>query len=78
MNPFILEGTLNDLWKYSNGNWTWISGSNSTDIYGVYGTMGVESTLNYPGSRLAAMSWEYAGYFWLFGGLGYTESTIGN
>jgi N-acetylneuraminic acid mutarotase len=36
-------GRLNDLWKYtpSTGEWTWISGSNTANQGGVYGTQGV-------------------------------------
>jgi hypothetical protein len=32
-----LSGWLNDLWKYSNGQWTWISGSFQGDQPGIYG-----------------------------------------
>jgi hypothetical protein len=34
------SGGLNDLWKYSAGQWTWVSGSNLADQPGVYGTLG--------------------------------------
>jgi N-acetylneuraminic acid mutarotase len=37
---------LNDLWKYniSSNTWTWINGTNVTNVNGVYGTLGVPSS----------------------------------
>ena len=66
-----LQGDLNDLWEYTNGEWTWVSGSNQTEQPGSYGTKGVPSPNNYPGARYQAVSWtDASGNFWLFGGLG--------
>ena len=66
-----MQGDLNDLWEYTNGEWTWVSGSNLTEQPGVYGTKGVPSPNNYPGARYQAVSWtDASGNFWLFGGLG--------
>jgi N-acetylneuraminic acid mutarotase len=68
---------LNDLWKYtpSNQQWTWVSGSNTGNAIGVYGTLGVGSTSNMPGSREFAISWtDSAGNLWLFGGVGYDST----
>jgi len=31
---------LNDLWRYSAGQWAWMSGSNAADQPGTYGTLG--------------------------------------
>jgi len=67
----------NDLWEYNptTGNWTWVSGSSSAYAAGVYGTLGVPSAANVPGSRNNANSWtDAAGNFWLFGGNG-SDST---
>ena len=62
---------LNDMWKYSNGEWTWMGGSNLTRQAGVYGTKGMPSSTNFPGARLYAVSWtDPSGNFWLFGGNG--------
>ena len=62
---------LNDLWKYSGGQWTWVAGSNLGDVLGVYGTLGVAAANNTPGARQFAASWnDAAGNFWLFGGNG--------
>jgi hypothetical protein len=63
------NGLLNDLWKYSNGKWTWVSGSTSTDQGPSYGALGIASVSNDPGARMNALSWtDSAGHFWLFGG----------
>lgn len=73
-------GLMNDLWKYSNGEWTWISGSSLEADPGVsgawqgagaYGTRGVATPENYPGARTAASTWvDDSGNLWLFGGNG--------
>lgn len=68
---------LNDLWKYNIGTnqWTWISGANTSNQLGVYGTKGISSSTNVPGSRQASVSWKDAsGNFWLFGGYGFPAS----
>ena len=46
-------GLLNDLWEYSPSakTWTWVSGSNSGNQAGIYGTLGVPSASNVPGGR---------------------------
>ncbi len=62
-------GELNDLWKYSNGEWTWMGGSNVVNQTGIYGTQGTPSASNVPGARDAAVAWvDASGNFWLFGG----------
>jgi N-acetylneuraminic acid mutarotase len=70
-------GSLNDLWKYtpSTGEWTWVSGSDSVDQSGVYGTKGVPAAGNVPGARFSLVGWtDASGNLWLFGGLGYDAS----
>jgi hypothetical protein len=65
------QGDLNDLWKYSGGQWTWMGGSSLTEQSGVYGTVGVPAAGNAPGGREWAVSWTDASRnFWLFGGTG--------
>lgn len=60
----------NDLWKYSNGQWTWVGGSQANSP-GTYGTIGVASSSNIPGSRIGAATWtDHSGNLWLFGGSG--------
>jgi N-acetylneuraminic acid mutarotase len=64
-------GDLNDLWRYSpgNGQWTWVSGSNTVNANGVYGTLGLAAPANVPGAREGSVSWiDSAGDLWLFGG----------
>ncbi len=71
------SGQLNDLWKYNTatGEWTWLSGDNTINHYGVYGTKGVASSTNQPGSREAVNGWkDPSGNFWIFTGYGYAES----
>src|SRR5690349_6611154 len=44
-------GTVhNDLWKYNpgTGQWTWVSGDNTTNASGVYGTKGTAAAANKP------------------------------
>jgi N-acetylneuraminic acid mutarotase len=65
---------FNDLWAYdiSSGQWAWISGANTPDQHGHYGTLGIASSANYPGARQNASTWtDHAGNFWLFGGQGF-------
>jgi PKD repeat protein len=72
---------LNDLWMFDPAitQWTWKGGSSTaTNVAGVYGTQGVGSTANLPGSRLGAQSWtDGSGNFWLFGGSGYDSADTG-
>jgi hypothetical protein len=64
-------GELNDLWKYSNGEWTWMAGSNFAGEAGVYGTLGQQAPGNTPGARNSATTWvDPQGNLWLFGGMG--------
>jgi len=75
LNAIGMGELLNDLWEYSNGQWTWVSGSNMGAGAGVYGTIGVPSVTNIPGSRQIEANWQDSnGNFWLFGGLGYDSA----
>jgi N-acetylneuraminic acid mutarotase len=70
-------GNLNDLWEFSpsTNEWVWMGGSNSTDVSGVYGRMGVPAAANMPGGREGASSWtDNADNLWLFGGGTFGES----
>jgi hypothetical protein len=69
-----INGNLNDLWKYNpaTNRWTWISGDNTIDQVPVYGTRGIASTTNKPGSRYVSSAWtDPNGELWLFGGYGF-------
>jgi hypothetical protein len=71
-------GYLNDLWKYSGGQWTWIGGSNLANQPGVYGTQGTAAPGNIPGARNSGVSWiDSSGNLWLFGGGGYSATQLG-
>ncbi len=70
-------GMFNDLWVFDPATslWTWISGDNTTDQNGVYGSAGVAAPANKPGSRQQSVSWkDGTGNFWLFGGFGRDKS----
>ena len=70
--------TLNDFWRFdlSTNEWTWMGGSNAIDVTlgfqsGTYGTLGVPSESNFPGSRTGAAAWtDGNGNLWMFGGNG--------
>lgn len=72
-----LAGDLNDLWKYDPGTneWTWVNGDNTINNAGVYGTSGIPSGTNKPGSRYLGACWIESGNLWLFGGEGYGNNT---
>jgi N-acetylneuraminic acid mutarotase len=68
-----MQGYLNDLWKYSisTGEWTWVSGADTTGQGGVYGALQVPATANHPCARQNGYTWtDTAGNLWLFGGIG--------
>ena len=39
------------MYNISSTEWTWVSGSNTINTAGVYGSKGVPSVNNYPGGR---------------------------
>lgn len=56
--------------------WTWVSGSNLVDQFGVYGTKGTPAPTNVPGARQFPVSWtDKSGNLWLFGGNGLSSTT---
>ena len=70
-------GVFNDLWKYDTltNQWTWMGGSNMIDQAGNYGSPGIASPNNVPGSRRFGVSWkDSSGNFWLFGGQGFDNA----
>jgi N-acetylneuraminic acid mutarotase len=70
-------GDLNDMWKYSGGEWTWVCGSNLEGQMGTYGTQGVAASTNVPGSRDSSLAMtDAAGNFWVFGGNGLASTTV--
>lgn len=64
------SGVLNDLWKYdiSNGLWTWMSGNDTVNSRGRYGTVGISNALNEPSARFRNANWQDTlGNFWIYG-----------
>ena len=62
------------------GEWTWVSGSNTTGSAGTYGAQGVSASANQPGARIYPSTWaDGSGNIWLFGGYGFDNAgTFGN
>jgi len=66
---------LNDLWKFDENNWTWISGANVCCQKGIYGPQGTAGPSNVPGARSDSLSWmDSQDHLWLFGGYGYDSA----
>jgi N-acetylneuraminic acid mutarotase len=73
-------GQPNDLWEFDPAAnlWTWVSGTTDASCYGaqcasdgIYGTLGIASPGNTPGTRTGAAAWRALdGTLWLYGGLG--------
>ncbi|MFY0673377.1 MAG: T9SS type A sorting domain-containing protein [Bacteroidia bacterium] len=71
------KGRLNDLWKFSGSNWTFINGDKVKNAATVYGHKGTADALNKPGGRSASSAWKDAdGNFWLFAGNGYDANGV--
>jgi len=67
------QGWLNDLWVFDPATvqWTWISGGNTNDHGGTYGTEDTPAADNVPGGRYTGLAWlDASGNVWLFGGEG--------
>ncbi|MEO8151363.1 MAG: kelch repeat-containing protein [Bacteroidia bacterium] len=65
------DGCYNDLWKYeiAADTWTLMKGDTLPGSFGISGTMGVPSTLNFPAARLCYCKWQdNIGNFYLMGG----------
>lgn len=72
-NAFLcaLAGHGNDLWRYEDGQWTWMTGLSTHSGQAVFGTKGVSSTSGTPGATIAASGVRTAaGALALFGGYG--------
>ena len=73
-----MEGAMNDLWEYnpSSGQWTWMSGSSTTNQAGIYpAAPGTTANGVGPGARSSATGWvDQNGKLWLFGGSGFDSA----
>jgi N-acetylneuraminic acid mutarotase len=66
------SGYLNDFWEFnpSNGEWSWMGGSSTSNQPPVYGTLGTPAAGNVPGGRDIVANWtDSNGHLWLFGGI---------
>lgn len=69
---------LGDLWKFQDGQWTWMGGSTDENAASVFGTTGVSDPANRPAGRVGGILWAgNDGSIWLFGGMRYSEETMG-
>jgi hypothetical protein len=77
-------GFLNELWKYNIalGQWTWVSGDNTPNSFGIYGTKGVAAAGNMPGGRSRTCrpdgKADANDNLWLLGGNGNAAATSGD
>jgi hypothetical protein len=73
-NFWVYDGWqgYHDLWKYnpSTNEWTWVKGNGIAGQGPIYGTQGVPSVTNSPGSRISGLpTWvDTTGNLWLCGG----------
>lgn len=68
---------FNDLWEFNPtlNEWAWVSGADTPNQSGIYGSLGTPSATNVPGARENALSWiDGKGNLWLFGGAGYDSA----
>ncbi|MFO1481863.1 MAG: ELWxxDGT repeat protein [Verrucomicrobiaceae bacterium] len=76
-------GIYADLWRFNRATavWTMVKTTGiGSSQNGIYGTQGVATSANNPGSRNGGVTWiDSAGKLWLFGGFGYpaTGTTTG-
>ena len=70
---------MNDLWLFNTSSleWTWISGNDTIDQSGKYGTKLQSSIYSYPGSRSQSSSViDNKNNIYLFGGTGFGNNNI--
>lgn len=74
---FLSTGLLFSGISFSQ-NFTWVRGSSSSSVTGIYGTQGTAAPGNDPGGRHGCSTWTDAqGNMWLFGGEGYGTNSFG-
>jgi hypothetical protein len=73
-SPFFTnypKGLLNDLWKFENGMWTFVSGSVNADSPSNFGEPRIPDPNAFPGARFSPKCWnDNNGHLWLYGGWG--------
>ena len=74
-NTLMLFFLGSNLGRPTYDTWSWVSGSNTVNQSGTYGTKGVAHSANIPGARYDSVSWIVAsGNLWLFGGYGFDST----
>jgi len=64
------SGWLNDLWKFENGMWTFVAGSEGADAQSIFGLPRIPDSESYPGARYYCVCWkDNNGHFWIYGGI---------
>ena len=80
--PFPISHMLvyDDLWRYTNGTWTWLSGGVPPVAHrAVYGTKGIGTVESAIGARSNLAVWiDSLDRVWMFGGFGRTDATLGD
>jgi N-acetylneuraminic acid mutarotase len=72
-------GLVSDVWKYdvAVNRWTWVKGTSTVRVPGVYGDQGLAGATNTPGSRISGFAWvDDIGRLRLYGGLGHQSSNF--
>jgi N-acetylneuraminic acid mutarotase len=66
-------GNLNDLWRYRvlANKWQLVAGETTINSRGIYGTLGVASSINSPPARSDMAGWTVGSKLFLFGGFGH-------
>lgn len=67
------------LWRYNRktNNWAWMDGDSSLSALSSYGTQGIPSANNNPGSRFSSISWtDSKNNFWLSSGAAVEKSIL--
>lgn len=65
----VMSGLAIMLSSCASQQWIWVSGSNTVNEAGTYGTKGVADPINVPKARNCAVSWiDSSNNLWLFGG----------
>lgn len=74
-----LANSITDaMWMYdiATNQWIWMSGQQTNAVPISYGTLGVPSATNTPGTRMTFTRWkDLQGNFWIYGGSDYTLTT---
>ncbi len=75
----VMYFTITSTAPAGSGEWTWMSGSSTENVAGVYGRLGVPTANNMPGGIFNAVSWiDGSDNLWLFGGRGQDSPSIDN